>query len=156
MASPLELTDFTVKDLEFHWEGGSSEVGEPRRDFEVTYKIGLHNENKSKYRVELSVDDQVRYEDGVGVYVLRTTAWGFFVFPPDTPRERYDYHIRVNGLTILYGALRGALASLSGLFPPNERYILPTINMIEVIKKVEGKDASSPAAIASPPEIAPP
>jgi hypothetical protein len=71
---------------------------------------------------------------------------GFFWFPPEVPDDRIPYLIRVNGCTILYGILRGVVASLTGMFPEGP-LALPTIMMQEVVRDIEAnRDDASPAA----------
>jgi hypothetical protein len=51
--------------------------------------------------------------------------------------QNREQAIRINGLTILYGALRGLLLPITATFPLGFRYILPAVDMIQIIKAVE-------------------
>ena len=50
-----------------------------------------------------------------------------------------QYLIRYNGCAILYGILRGMLATMTGTFPEGA-IRMPTIMVDEIVKKVEGKN----------------
>ena len=62
---------------------------------------------------------------------------GIFSFPDGTGSSDMQGIIRVNGCTIFYSLLRGHLASVTGVFQSGP-YVLPTVNMLEVVKKIEG------------------
>ena len=150
MGSPLELRDFTIRDLEFHWQVPAPGSKGQERDFRVTYQVAVNSTDPLDYRLELVVADSQSPSEKVAGYSLKATIWGFFRFPDGLDREKREYHIRINGITMLYGTLRGALATIGGMLPPNRRYVLPTINVFELIEAAEGK------AKAAAPTLPPP
>ncbi|MCK5841034.1 MAG: hypothetical protein KAH31_02615 [Candidatus Sabulitectum sp.] len=70
--------------------------------------------------------------------------FGIFSFPSETSLNDMEGIIRVNGCTILYGLLRGHLASVTGAFPSGP-YVLPTVNMLEVVKRIEESRKTDPS-----------
>jgi hypothetical protein len=75
-------------------------------------------------------------------YAINVEIEGVFSFPEDMPEEKMGYLCRVNGLTILYGILRGELANVTGSFKGG-KFILPTVMMQDVVKDVEARKAKS-------------
>lgn len=75
-------------------------------------------------------------------YAIDVEIEGVFSFPDDTPEENIDYLCRVNGLTILYGILRGEIANVTGSFK-NGKFILPTVMMQDVVQDIEKRKSAA-------------
>lgn len=60
---------------------------------------------------------------------------GKFHLAADTPEDKLEEILLVNGSTILYGALRGLLAGLSGAFSGGQ-LMLPTVDMVEIVQEM--------------------
>jgi hypothetical protein len=50
--------------------------------------------------------------------------------------------VRVNGVSILYGILRGIIANATGMFP-NGKFLLPTVMPQDIVKKIEAEKAAA-------------
>ena len=98
----------------------------------ISYSVGKNQDNEYNYKLTLGVK-VIPEEFGWNIDV---EIAGIFSFPEGTGLSDMEGIIRVNGCTILYGLLRGHLASVSGAFPSGP-YVLPTVNMLEVVKKIE-------------------
>ncbi len=85
-------------------------------------------------------------------YAIDVEIEGVFSFPDDTPAENIDYLCRVNGLTILYGILRGEIANVTGSFK-NGKFILPTVMMQDVVQDIEKRKAEARAESSNNTEI---
>lgn len=70
------------------------------------------------------------------IYNLDFRIQGIFRFDEGLEEQKMQYLVRVNGGTILYGILRGMLATMTGAFPEG-RLNLPTLMMADVVRKVE-------------------
>jgi len=141
MEPVLQLDDFGLTDLRVHWEAPQGETGEVTSRFDVGYTCKHFTADPRKYKLTLTVKDRRSSAAGSQIANLEATIVGFFTFPPETEVADREKRIRINGLTMLYGALRGTLAAVCGVFPPDSRYVLPTVNMLDVIKAVEAKHA---------------
>lgn len=102
----------------------------------ITYSVSKNQDNEYNYRLTLGVKT-LPEEFGWSIDV---EIVGIFSFPPGTGLNDMEGIIRVNGCTILYGLLRGHLASVTGAFPSGP-YVLPTVNMLEVVKRIEGSSS---------------
>lgn len=71
-------------------------------------------------------------------YAIDVEIEGIFSFPDDMPEEKVDLIVRVNGMTILYGILRGEIANVTGSFKSG-KFILPTVMMQDVVKDIEAR-----------------
>ena len=69
-------------------------------------------------------------------YKLDLRIIGFFRFDEGIEEKQMQYLIRYNGCAILYGILRGMLATMTGAFPEGA-IRMPTIMVDEIVKKVE-------------------
>jgi len=107
-------------------------------------KVQLKYNSAIAYSVAKNQDDEYNYKLTLGVKVVpERFGWsidveivGIFYFPKGTSISDMEGIVRVNGCTILYGLLRGHLASVTGAFPSGP-YVLPTVNMLEVVKRIE-------------------
>lgn len=108
----------------------------------LSYTVGKHQDNEYNYKLTLCV--KVIPED-FGWSIDMEIA-GIFTFPEGTSAGEREGMIRVNGCTILYGLLRGHLASVTGAFPSGP-YVLPTVNMYEVVKAIEESKKPNPTNI---------
>lgn len=140
-----ELEEFFFTKIHVAWhepaKAGSAEV-----DYLFDYEIGRHADEKNRYRLVFRVGAHPRSSIPAG-YVMDSEVVGFFRFPPDMVREMMERLIRINGCTILYGILRGHLATVSGTFP-GRKLLLPTVMMEEVVQEIE-RLKSPPAKAAT-------
>ncbi len=136
---PVRLDDFGLTHLEIHCEPVRATPGEMTHAIGLDYQVGFRKDNPSASRLGMEFRDSVKDKNGAELLRIKAAITGFFTFPEDTPLPKRERIIRVNGLTILYGVLRGLLMPAVAAFPMPFRYILPTIDMIQVIKKAEEK-----------------
>lgn len=142
MEPVLQLDDFGLTDLQVHWHAPVDDNDEITSNLDVGYVCKCLTADPKRYKLTVTVKDRRSLPSGGKIADLEATIVGFFSFPAEREPAERERIIRVNGLTMLYGALRGALATVSGLFPPDFRYVLPTVNMLDVIKTVEAKRAT--------------
>ena len=98
----------------------------------ISYSVGKNQDNEYNYKLTLGVK-VIPEEFG---WSIDMEIVGIFTFPEGTSAGEREGIVRVNGCTILYGLLRGHLASVTGAFPSGP-YVLPTVNMLEVVKRIE-------------------
>lgn len=141
---PLQLEDFVMTKLHLEWRDPKAKTySESGISFD--YDIARHKEHDRRFmmhfRVALAPQKTKKNPDLSG-YVLETEIVGLFKFPEDIEKEKMDYLIRVNGATILYGILRGQLATMTGSFAGG-RFTLPTVMMQEVVADIEKAKAGA-------------
>ena len=147
MTEPVvQLDDFGLTDLHVHWEPADQGASEIATKLNVGYVVHHLTSDPTHYRLRLTIKDRRFAPGGDSFANVQATILGFFTFPSSTEPAEREKRIRLNGLTMLYGALRGALATVAGVFPPGFRYVLPTVNMLDVIKTVETKRAKAAMA----------
>ncbi len=98
----------------------------------ISYSVGKNQENEYNYKLTL----EVKAIPDVFGWSIDMEIVGIFTFPSRTDSNAMEGIIRVNGCTILYGLLRGHLSSVTGAFPSGP-YVLPTVDMFEVVKRIE-------------------
>lgn len=104
----------------------SIHFGLTRMDLPAPHKLVL----KVAYAFSPPQAEGARFE-------VKAAIVGFFKAPEDISDKERDAILKRNGLSMLYGALRGLVLPFSGAFPPGVRCILPTVNMIQVVEDAE-------------------
>jgi len=106
--------------------------------FDHDYKIKRNADNPHEFALTFIVRDNPALKTPhPQVYTLDLRITGFFRFNKGADEDQMQYLIRFNGCTILYGILRGMLATITGTFPEGA-IRMPTIMIDEIVKKVEG------------------
>ena len=141
MSEPVcQLDDFHFTRLAVQWHA-SKEPGKFAINYSFDYNIGQHKTENNRYRLAFRVGAKSDAPEPVG-YHLDTEIVGFFRFPDGTEQKKMDFLIRMNGCSVLYGILRGQVASLTGSFP-QKKLVLPTLMMKEIIEGVEQQKAAN-------------
>ncbi len=143
MNSLLQLRDYTITRLRVDWSEPGGAKGVPSTDMlgnegqiKVGYNVMRNRENDRSFALEFScVTGPADTKTDAG-YIVDAKIVGFFDFPADASEEAMQRMIRVNGTTILYGVLRGHVSSVTGAFPAG-KHVLPTVNMLEMVKEIE-------------------
>ncbi len=147
MLAHLQLKDYWIDELVFRDGGGpgpetseSSSLPVPRVEFGVSQ--GDEEDGENFYLVHLRVSagkakalKGLPYEFRIGVYGAFTVAPGL------SEDERYRL-VHLNGPAMLCGVARGAIATVTAS-GRNGKYILPSINVLAVLKRQERRRAQS-------------
>ena len=137
---PIALDHMGLKSIHADWFRAEEQGKNFKSDVEIGYNIDIVDGTLA--RVSMIFKEQRILEEGdERLFTLQTEIMGFFRTSPECPQDQRQNLLRINGLNILYGALRGMLLSMSGCFPPGFRYTLPTINLQQVVQAVEAKRA---------------
>jgi preprotein translocase subunit SecB len=129
-----QLEDYHFRRLAIEWheprESGQVDVG-----YVFDYEVGRHRTERNRYRLTFRMTAKSGTPSPIG-YSVDAEIVGFFQFLPDTPHEKMEQLIRLNGSAVLYGILRGQIASLTGVFP-YRKMILPTFMMRDIVEGIE-------------------
>lgn len=102
-------------------------------------------------KVEFQQLDDKQHKVG---YHIQCEVTGFFSFTESTPKGKEEIVIRVNGFNLLYGALRGVLATTTAVFPGG-RFNVPNVMPNEIVEDIERRREEarqkSASAVAAPP-----
>lgn len=108
--------------------------------FDYDYQIKRNADDPHEFSLTFIVrDDPTAKTTSPQAYKLDLRIIGFFRFDKGTEEKQMQYLIRFNGCAILYGILRGMLATMTGTFPEGAIRI-PTIMVDEIVKKVEAQN----------------
>jgi len=149
MPDILKLEEFQLTDLLVRWhEEGNEGREESERliadgECGLSYEVFRQKENPCLFALEM----RFQFTPGEGRpkagYEIDATIEGFFTFPEGMPEDNMQTLIRLNGLTILYGILRGEVASVTGLFQGG-RFVLPAVYMPDIIESIESQKPKPP------------
>ncbi len=142
MSGIMQLEYYYLKKLylQFYFEDELPEGFSP--NLEIDYQVAKHCEKDNSFMLTMRYRLNETHEELHGGIVIETEIIGIFECPPDIDKGKIEYLVRYNGLTILYGILRGQLSTFTGSFPAG-RFILPTIDMRKVIEEVEAAKSSN-------------
>jgi len=136
MKELIKLNDFFLTRLHVDWRAPKAKTKSPGDKPIIDYNVFQYKKNDRLFKLELMVrahSGNPSKEDG---QEIDAEIIGIFSFSKDASENEMHSLIRINGLTILYGLLRGHLATITGAFP-GQRFILPSIYMNNVILEVE-------------------
>ena len=141
MKPVCELEDFHVNKLIVEgvdWEKNGRLSASYGFDYELSCRTD--NPHIMKMIMRYSIQPNPQEASPLCPYSIHTEIEGIFSFPEETEELKQEYLCRVNGLTILYGILRGEIANVTGSFK-NGKFVLPTVMMQDVVKEVEARKA---------------
>jgi hypothetical protein len=143
-------------ELSLHWTApvgpaGQNSDGQQPPEVSILEADAPQEVSRRMIRLEVS-SGPVPDSNGL---VLHAAVVGLFELAVEGDAELTEENARwilaLNGATILYGILRGEIASLSANFPSG-RYLLPTVYMHEVLAaQAQRVSHDTPAGEAPPP-----
>jgi hypothetical protein len=129
----LELVSFNMESINIQSFSKTSE-NEIKYKLNFDYDIATNEKDVLLYRLKLTCKLQpVIPKTG---YKIESAITGYFRVPNDIDENKKMFLVCYNGGIILIGTLRGIIANATGSFPDGN-FILPTIDMMKVIEKVE-------------------
>lgn len=134
----LQLDQFYVRRLLIDWRPPTAptvDIEEVKCDF--SYDVSQHKQEPLRYRMILrfKMEELGKQEASTG-YVIEAETVGLFSVASDFDAPKRPILVRVNGLNMLYGSLRGVLAGITGPFPGGT-ITLPSIKPQAVVEEVE-------------------
>jgi preprotein translocase subunit SecB len=136
MKELIKLNDLFLTRVHVDWRPPNAKTKSPGDKPFIDYNIFRNKKNNRLFALVLIVrahSGNPPKEDG---QEIDAEIVGIFSFSKDATEEEMQNLIRINGLTILYGLLRGHLATMTGAFP-GQKFILPSIYMNNIIPEVE-------------------
>ena len=139
------LDGFFLTKLQVDWKAADSKsVKAERTESTFCYDVKIHAEDKTRYMQRLSVvfKECTANESPIGYQILAEIT-GLFSFPAETTVETREQLIRLNGVSILYGILRGLIANTTAMFPGGP-FVAPTVMPKAIVRAVEKRRLESP------------
>lgn len=113
----------------------------------VDYHIKRNNDNPLDFMISMLIELNKNDDDfDLAEYRILLNLTGFYSFTEGAEEPTINNMIAPSGLSILYGVARGVVSQLTG----NCRYgkfILPTLNFMEIIKNKAKKLAEAETAV---------
>lgn len=150
----IQMVDFGLKELRVQWHNPLAEGQESPRKIDVGYEVQTMA-TPGMIRIEMTFSDLDADPGTKKHFNLFVRVLGFFKLETDLSREERSRLIYSNGLAMLFSSLRGVLLPVSGCFPPDFRYIVPTVNLQEIVQEVEAKRKAL-APVSNPPRVSEP
>lgn len=148
LLASLQVNHYIVDDLVFKC---NKKTGTKKENL-VTPTIGIdfdvkeNTKDKNQFLLDMVVDlNEGQAFDKFDGYQIHLHIFGWFHFTAELDAEVKGKMLATNAAAMLYGVARTIVANLTGSLG-GERYILPTLNLLTVIK---AKAASKPLPIAT-------
>ena len=145
----LQLNTFYLTKCNVKWN--EADQAPEGITFSIDFDVERNIDNNRMFRLtfryslfpKMSTPSEVKYSG----YEIDTEIVGIFSFPDGFEEDDMQIIVRDNGCRILYGILRGEIASITGSFQ-KEKFVLPTVNMRNIILDVvKNKIAEAKKAI---------
>ncbi len=140
MTTPIcNLDDFYFTELSVKWVEPESTATVDGLSSGFDYDVFRAREDNKRYMLRLRCSFQEKTESDRSVgFNVQVGLDGLLSFPDELSEEDREKIVRYNGVALLYGVLRGQIASMTGSFP-NGKLNLPTIMPQDIVNMVEGK-----------------
>ncbi len=113
-----------------------SEGHAARISFDYDLATAVEDDHRIKMEMSFVMNAATENETSRCPYAIDAVIVGFFKFPQDLEDQQIAYLCRVNTMTMLYGILRGQVATMTGSFRPG-KFTLPAVMMQEVVNQIE-------------------
>lgn len=137
----INLVKFNLDECSVKWLGENIAFNDIDYRYSMDYHVWANDDNERLFKLQLMLKIEP-VEDISRGYVIDCKITGIFVFPEETDRAKRPLILRMNGTAILFGVLRGQIASLTGMFEGGV-LSLPTINMKDAVNKIEEEKSKS-------------
>lgn len=107
-----------------------------RISFDYDLAAAVEDEHRIKMEMSFSMNAAPEEEPSRCPYAIDAVIVGYFKFPQDLEDKQIAYLCRVNTMTMLYGILRGQIATMTGSFP-HGKFTLPAVMMQDVVIQIE-------------------
>ena len=139
----LQLEDFFLTRLNVVWHP-PTKPQEVDSEFGFGYVVGRHKTDARRFQLTFNIHTEPKVKTPPVGYAIDCQIIGLFSFIEGVPENEMQQLIRVNGCTILYGILRGQIASVTGSFAGG-KFNIPTVMMQEIVQEVEADKAAERA-----------
>jgi hypothetical protein len=151
----LEEYFLTRLQVDYTFPGSSPTIMVAAVTSNFDYEVMTHKDEPRRRMLRLKVEFQEADDKQQKVgYRIQCEIVGFFSFTDSTPQGKEEFIIRVNGFNMLYGTLRGALATTTSVFPGG-RFSVPNVMPNEIVadiekRREEARQKAAAAAVAAP------
>lgn len=148
MKKLLQLENYYMTRLHIDYDETVSPPHESRDNPAFDFEVFENPDDDHLLALEMSFGYQGQEGKNEPPWAIDARILGVFRFESEVKKEEIGPPLFLNGSTILYGILRGILASVGGNFPVG-RIILPTVYMEDILKEWSGRISEKPAKPAS-------
>ena len=151
---PLQLDGYVFTKLlveansEYNLEE-QQEISQSEIDFSLGIVVGKDKDNPLLYQIQIQIEN-LRAKKAILPYTIEARVVGVFSVDPDFKHDDLERLIQINGASMLFGAAREQILTLTGRGPFGPLK-LPTINLLNVIaNNVSSSDVSKETAMTHP------
>lgn len=145
--SPLLLDNFYLTRLNISWRPPEKETVDVQQvHVSFDYDLATNTEKPNYRRMLLRIKaEEIGVQQPKVGFIVDTEIAGIFIIPDGTPEDKKEALVRVTGLAMLYGTLRGVLGSMTSSFE-QQKLVLPSIDPRAVVETVESRKQSGKSA----------
>lgn len=134
----LQLEEFYFQHFSVEYHPGEAPQVQDTVDLarlHFDYDVLYNSDEPGKWAIAMSFYLAPDEDDALPCYEVEAQLFGFFD-ASEISADAVEYLVRVNGMTMLYGVMRGHVAGATGVFPMG-KLVLPSVNMAAVVETVE-------------------
>jgi len=146
----LQLDNYLVDELVFKCNKvGARDTKLATPTIGIDFDVKDHNKDKNKFLLDMVIDLNEGQElEKFETYQIHLHILGWFHFVVSVEENVKANMLAANASSMLYGVARTIVANVTGTLG-TERYILPTVNLLAVIKaKTESRQELAKAPVA--------
>lgn len=142
----LQLRDYFLKELHIRCLGAAPTQPPSSLSFQFESQPLPEAPDAVEFSMKVALKPEAARKEPSAGYDLEVVIAGIFAVPEGVPEDLARDMLEINGSMILYGLLRGLLASATGMFPTQHRFLLPTVNFAHIVeqRRAKEKEARSP------------
>lgn len=154
MSARFQLEDFSLLKLSVAYKRARKDakpVEATQHSLSFDFDIDVHAEEKHRYRMlfRMAYADLSEDQEPAG-YDVEADIVGFLRVDEEMPDEEKDKLVPANGVSVLYGVLRGVVGASTGAFAGG-KLVLPTMMPHDIVKTVlsaKNSDAEKEESLA--------
>lgn len=139
MQALLDINEYHVDNIAIKVNSDYKQSDIKNCNVSVDFDIRQNNDDPLVFMILLFIKlNDSKATSTSAEYHIKLDITGYFSFIEGTAEETVNKMIAPSGLSILYGVARGVIAQVTGNFKYG-KFILPTLNFMEIIKKKASK-----------------
>lgn len=141
MKTDFQLEHFALTKMHADWIAPTSEAETKVEQIESNFSCHVfrHQELPRQFKVELAGRFSQRTAAGARIgFQVEAQLAALATVSDAVPEEKLQSFVRANAVNVLYGTLRGLVASTTGVFPFGP-LILPSLSANEILASIQAK-----------------
>jgi preprotein translocase subunit SecB len=141
MQALLNIDEYFVEEVRVRTNPDYVEPGQEQRAGQIKVALSMKKKGaEPEFMISMKLEvNKARRAFEASPYYVFLDITGYFSFHQGTEQDTMDKMIGFNGPAVLYGVARGIVAQITANCR-NGKFILPTVNFVELLKQQEERN----------------